>query len=719
MFFFKQTARKLEKLKSYYKQDAEKAFEQGRLFLEKNPKNHHAAFITAWGALETNKLDEAIQFINQALENKLDDYAYHRFRAKVYLEKNQPFISLQDFDAMDALKPNNEATWQSVSKICDKKNPEQTLNHAKLFLEKNPKSHFGAFIAAWGALETNKLDEAIQFINQAILIRPKNYHYHELRAKIHLAKNEPLVAIEDFCAMTDLKPEKTNVWKSILKIRDEHKLELSLPKNITVVSHDLSVAYHDRNWTRYNDLLNDLQSLSPVHAKYQTILKDEFFMRLKDPVKTWEDFCKTCNTQNETQLASTSFTHFFGWLIKYGDTDRVLSEFEKFKSVYQRTCPSLLAAGVAGLLARDKRHEECLTFLNNVESNMTSEAARKTFHLRTYHYRYACKRGESKNESDHVFDNPLSDDVFELLSTSYLPESTTADTEKLFNSCWKAIRQTSDRILLDLRFSSTQLDFLQKTILQSLQEQKPLSLLRMGDSDSYGFGELYKNFYPDWLCQNTENMWWGKSVSLEKRQSLIEGFMSALQNADMVGMPGPMRFANEFNVEPKDKSNTRGIYHYKYHTLLSGMKKLLEENFFSDNRIWLDQYCNFSFRDQSFFSDLLAAAKNIAVVTCFTIPENHFLRSGHDTQVIPIPPHTKVASQCPSSDKILPDVIEEIRKKVCQATGPGTLLIVSAGFAGKSLIEEGRQSGAVSIDFGSALDDLVGLKTRSAELHSF
>ncbi len=157
----------------------------------------------------------------------------------------------------------------------------------------------------------------------------------------------------------------------------------------------------------------------------------------------------------------------------------------------------------------------------------------------------------------------------------------------------------------------------------------------------------------------------------------------------------------------------------KYDVIFSGLKNLISEKIFSHKVCWVDEFCSFALMDTDYVSKLMDAAESVILVTCFEIPKFHIF-DHPKVKVIQIPPHSKVASICasPFGNAILPDVLPEIENEVRKLATPGSLLLVSAGFAGKVLIDIGKKAGAVAIDFGAALDDMLGWKTRSTELHA-
>jgi hypothetical protein len=115
----------------------------------------------------------------------------------------------------------------------------------------------------------------------------------------------------------------------------------------------------------------------------------------------------------------------------------------------------------------------------------------------------------------------------------------------------------------------------------------------------------------------------------------------------------------------------------------------------------------------------MQAATSVVIVTCFGIPKGHIF--DHPKVVlVPMPPHRRVKDICRNdfNGAILPEMLDDLKKQLEPQLAPGVLLLVSAGFGGKSLLAYGKEKGAVAIDFGAGMDALLGHQTRALELHA-
>lgn len=586
-------------------------------------------------------------------------------------------------------------------------------------LKRDPSNEFASYASAWGAWKLKKYEDTIRLIQPAIDINPNNFNYFYIRADSHLRLGNTELAAKDFQKVIALSPNHKPTWKHLAKLRSEVAMDIVFPRNLTIVSFEIAEAYSSRQWTAYESLLQELKKLNPLHGRYWELVRDEFYTRLTDPPSAWEKLHEACLAAGDKTLGYSVFCNMFNCLIKEGDHDHVFSELPKFQSMYGKPCPVIYAPGVCALMMRERQFKNCLSFLEESIQNQNDEASKQTFELKTYQYRMMCEQAldmvQNKSDAFHT-SNPISDGLMEKMLELHHKKSTAGIIVNACSECWQAIRNSTKNLLLDLRYNNQQVTTLQSKISSAVETKTGLSLLRLGDSDSYGFGDHFPNYYSIDLGKTTEDMWWGKHIDAPLKQKLVSGFFDAIESADIIGFPGSIRLARDLKVDPRGKLSALQM---KYQTLFQGIKTFLDEGRIQHDKWWVDEYCNFSLADKGFLTRLIEKAPSVVLVTCFKIPSNHFLDHPKVKQVS-IPPHTRVASVCDTQNgtAIFPELLDEKKKEVLEHLSPGSLLLVSAGFAGKSLIDLGKKAGAVAIDFGSAMDDLVGHKTRSSELHT-
>lgn len=579
---------------------------------------------------------------------------------------------------------------------------------------KNPNNKFISYITAWAALKIGKFEEVPGLIHFAIKSESTNIGYLAVRGNAYLESGKFSDALRDFTEITRLRPDFPSGWIGMLKMPAD--LIPPLPRNITVVTFEVRKAYSTRKWEECNHLLAELKQLDPHVAKYWQLMVDDFLMRMKDPIQEWAAFLEECKAIKHP-LTFDTFCNMFNHFVKFGDLKSVIANLPAFRTVYQKLCPMWMIPGVCALFIREKHFGQCLEFLNEIDTGTPKDNAWITFKLKTLIYSLICREGLKSDVKTKELSmaNPLSENLLNEMIKLHYKGSAPANILDDLAHCWKLIKSSSNKLLLDLRYNNEQTIKLQTIILDAIKNKKPFSLLRLGDGDSYGFSETLPEIYSKEISLNTENMWWGKTIDPSTKHKLIDGFLDSLKSADMIGFPGSIRLARDLVV--KRNANLSPL-ETKHKTLFTGVKNLLKENQLTQDCWWIDEFCNFSLADDAYLSELIQNATSVVLVTCFKIPEGHFFNQPKVVEVL-IPPHTKVASVCSNEfgDRILPEIIEDIKAKTLAHLKPGSLLLVSAGFAGKCLIDLGKKSGAVAIDFGSAMDAALGHKTRSSELH--
>lgn len=586
-------------------------------------------------------------------------------------------------------------------------------------LKRDSSNEFASYASAWGAWRLKKYEEAIRLIQLAIDINPNNFNYFYIRAESNLRLRNFEQAVKDFQKVILLRPNHSPTWKHLVKLRSDVGMNIILPRNLVVVSFEIGQAYSSRQWTAYETLLEEVKKINPLHGRYWELVRYEFYTKLPDPPRDWEVLHKECLAAGDKALGYSAFCNMFNCLVKEGDHQQAFPQLPKFQALYTKACPVVYAPGVCALMMREHQFQQCLSFLDESIQNQNDEESKQTYELKTYQYRMMCEQALNmvqKPSDAFQTSNPLSDGLMEKMLESHHEKSSAGIIVNACAECWQSIRNSTKNLLLDLRYNNQQVTALQSKISSAVENKTGLSLLRLGDSDSYGFANHFPNHYSVELAKNTENMWWGKHIDAPLKQKLVNGFFNAIESADIIGFPGSIRLARDLKVDPSAKLS---VLQMKYQTLFQGIKNFLDEGRIQQDKWWVDEYCNFSLADEGFLTKLIEKAPSVVLVTCFKIPSNHFLDHPKVKQVS-IPPHTRVSAVCEAQNNtaIFPELLDEKKKEVLQHLSPGSLLLVSAGFAGKSLIDLGKKAGAVAIDFGSAMDGLVGHKTRSSELYN-
>jgi tetratricopeptide (TPR) repeat protein len=599
------------------------------------------------------------------------------------------------------------------------KDVKRAYDEGRDVLAKDPSHEVGAYAAAWGAFNLGNYDEVLRLIEPALSAKPTNFIYISLRARAFLKLGRYAEALPDFHELARQQPNTMWIWVGLRTISRELNLSLPLPRNFAVVTEEMSEAYKKKDWEACQQLIPELKRLAPFTAAYWDTCIQEDLLVLPDPQSAWrslhEEIRKT--GKDGEKIAFPTFRKLVQALIKAGATDEVMAALPGFKRDYGKPCPSKLMTSISALLIGSGRFPECLSLLSNAEIEFPNAKDQKWFRLRTYASRWYCEKALSGEVQEvEIEKNDLSESLSAQLISVCPPETSRGALVSEFDECWNEIRKSSSHLWLDVRYSKPQKERLRLTIAEAINARRPLSLIRLGDGESYGFQGPGFEPYPNKLAEDVERVWWGRGVKESIRQELASLFRTSLKNADIIGFPGPLRMVRDL-VEADEGPLT--MVEAKYLHLFRGMQRMLLDGDIARDKYWTDEFCNFLFADWDFLRKIKNAAERVVVVSCFEIPDSHPL-SGEKTTLVRIPPEWRAAQICGHrlQDPILPDRLSSIMDEVRPLVSPGALLLVSAGFAGKCLLELGREVGAVSLDFGAALDETLGLKTRALELHA-
>lgn len=589
-----------------------------------------------------------------------------------------------------------------------------------------PANEFASYAAAWGAAKTGKPAEIPRLIDAAVAANPENFNYRSLRGQAYIELECFIEALVDFEIMARLRPELPRVWKGLRQIYAALQLQQRLPRNLTIVAAEMADAYRARQWPRCGELVAELRTLEPLIARYWELRVDDFRVCLSNSIDEWQLFHEQCRSavvadgENpgpvmpvlaRRELPAKALLSIIDHLIKAGDLPGVLAQVRNLRAWYDKPCPLTAVPGICGLLIRDQRYADCVAFLDELDTDL-SENDKATFRLRAFPYRWVCCEAPPTEDRLAVAEgaaNPLSAELMVALQRAFDAGSPQALVTSACGSCWDAIAASGGMVLLDLRYSIRQTETMRSLILDALIRKAPFSLIRIGDGDCYGF----RPDETDVLSSTMANYWWGKAATAPVRARLVAGFLETLRDADVIGLPGPIRLARDLNA--CNGAALTALREGGYRTLYTAVQELLARGELRP-AWWVDEYCNFILADRDWLGVLMDAATVVVIVSCFEIPKGHLFDQPKVRPVL-IPPHARVTAVATQkfNGTTLPEVLDDVQREVAGLAGPGVLLLVSAGFGGKSLVNCGRQRGAVAIDFGSGIDLLLGHMTRAVD----
>lgn len=471
-------------------------------------------------------------------------------------------------------------------------------------------------------------------------------------------------------------------------------------------SQQLNHFYREREWTKFNSLLDSMNEKNSVFQVWNA-MKEAYFMRLADASNTWRKISHKLTNQGHF-LAAVAFRHYVNALITEGNLTDLKKELPKLRTEHKTHLPINSITWVGALFIKHRDYEGCLEFLDDLRDQLSGESL-KIFEIRSYPYYWLSKNGLGVAQFDESISNGL-----KVLLKENVEKGSPADVvlaECL--SCWDIILENHPALLLELRYLEDQMNKLRSKVKMALTAKQPLMLLRLGDGEAYAFANGEKEDEKD-IKPTLEQFWWASNISSELSDSLNKEVKETILNADIIGLPYTIRLSqtlSEFSHGKLSYSDRR------QKVLFQGMKDLLGNHSLVCKH-WVDEYSNYAFVNSTVLKELIDLAENVVIVGCFQIPQNHYLNNDK-IKVIYIPPVQKISAvdNVVKSDQPLPVVLNRIQKEVEPLIEPGSLLLLAGGYAGKPLLNLAKNKGAVAIDFGSGIDHVLGYKTRSQELH--
>lgn len=504
--------------------------------------------------------------------------------------------------------------------------------------------------------------------------------------------------------------------RKILKKKHHYKLYNQTNFKFHKQLHkQLSEAYRNRKWEEFDKILNSISKKSIIYNYWET-MKLSYFNVLNKPSKKWKKIHKLCR-KNFHFLAQYAFRNYIYSLIFSMRLTRLKRELPKFEKLYNTHCPLIYLPYICALYIKSKEYRECLLFLDKLKQSLTKESLIHEFELKSFPYYWICYYNTGKNEN--ITKKSISEGLKDKMKTYFKVGST---AESILNdclNCWQAIKNTNAVTLVDLRYIPEQALILKNKIEKALINKEPFLMLRLGDGESFAFAESLNDF-KEKIVHFLEDFWWGTKLNDENRKRIIEDFHSTLKSADVIGLPYMIRLSKTLNQFSSNNLSSYSDISLK--VLFNGIENFVKKNNMQCS-LWVDEYSNYALIKKKDIKKFIELSTNVILVTCFKIPKNNIFNH-LKVDIINIPPQKKISLvenvvvfNDKSKYKTLPEIINGLKNNIESKVTKGTLLLMSGGFAGKSILKYAKNKGAVAIDFGSSIDNLMGYKTRNLELH--
>ena len=254
---------------------------------------------------------------------------------------------------------------------------------------------------------------------------------------------------------------------------------------------------------------------------------------------------------------------------------------------------------------------------------------------------------------------------------------------------------------------------LQNILLKDVADQKPFSLIRLGDGEGNTlFWGSRKDEFPELARLCMERIWkvmFGKnSGSEDDWSSLYDHMVDAINNANFIGIPTPKQASDALNrllLASQDEFDIRGT------TGIISVWDWLSHNHLDHFPIYVNWHVHISLLKFAF--DLVRRAGNVSLVTCYPdlLSKMHQKLDVHSGNTFSIPPQAVNINRTPEGIHY-PNRFLEICQELSAVDRKGELFFVGGGLAGKVYCEVIRRSGGMAVDVGSLMDIWMGLSVR-------
>lgn len=276
--------------------------------------------------------------------------------------------------------------------------------------------------------------------------------------------------------------------------------------------------------------------------------------------------------------------------------------------------------------------------------------------------------------------------------------------EEYKNSVMDIYDYIGDRAcLIDVKFDARQRDEFFEIIKKKLLCEEGFSFIRLSDGEGFIF-RAPNSVFSELDALNRQRHWWGEEITLSVVDELQTSLQKAICNADILGIPSVYRFVRDHSEKTSSLSQSlqgRGLL-----TVLGSLK-----NIDSEDKLYTDDKANIAiFNKIENIKKLASFSKKVVIVNSGSLSsvEKAFGKY-FDYVHIGVPTHHKTSTNAKylSGPKPLPYIYKEIVDDVKREAVPGALVLVGAGVAGKVFMDAAKEKGAVALDLGSAMDQLL------------
>lgn len=282
----------------------------------------------------------------------------------------------------------------------------------------------------------------------------------------------------------------------------------------------------------------------------------------------------------------------------------------------------------------------------------------------------------------------------------------------------KSLSEADERNLQEPKSHSK----LRTKLLVDIADQKPFTLLRIGDGEgNVLFWHDRKQISAELAKICMDRIWtvmFGKNHGSEENWNMLsEGLTAATSNADYLGFPTTKQLEAALTaVQAGDRQildirGTTGVI-AACDWVHNNRQKLNETVVYTNWHVHISLY--------QFYSDLVRQAGNLSLITCY--PE---LISGLHQKCnvskgdIWLIPHQAFNIKGTPASIHYPNRFDEICVDLASTNRKGQLFFVGAGLVGKLYCDVIKQAGGMAIDVGSMMDVWMGIGVRPYQSPEF
>lgn len=312
---------------------------------------------------------------------------------------------------------------------------------------------------------------------------------------------------------------------------------------------------------------------------------------------------------------------------------------------------------------------------------------------------------------DHEPDLRTQNDVLDRL-TQVRHDALHGAPDPVWDWLLDAFPRVTERASVDLmgmREDPDQMARFGEVIDGAIRERRPFSYLRLCDGESFLMDVPEGTGIPEMALRDDAahrmRNWWGEVLPPREARAIAERVWEAFRDCDAMGVCTIHRFVRDAIVgQPYGENiNDRSMVQL-FHAMDTIMRL--------DGKIALDERANQKMFTAERIQEICAMAERVVFVGCWTKEQLRIPAEVETTWVL-VRPRDNMSLDMPEGTRSILRDYDEIAGIVRDASGPGTVLLLAAGYASKGLCKVARDAGAVALDVGSAADRIAGAHTRA------